>query len=71
MDSRMWWLIGGVVALVLVVAMMFPREPTETATIPAPSPPAATTPAPPADPAPQATPPAPSDSPASPATPKE
>ncbi|MGE8941255.1 hypothetical protein ACO2I3_05015 [Leptospira interrogans] len=61
MDSRVLWLIGAVVAVVLAVALMSPREPTETATIPAPPPAEKTVPSVPAPPAtttPQATPPA-------------
>jgi len=66
MDSRIWWLIGAVLAVVLVVALMSPREPTETATVPTTNPPTSTAPSsptPPVTPTPEATPPAPSGAP--------
>lgn len=66
MDSRVLWLIGAVVVVVLAVALMSPREPPITATIPARPPTektVPTVPAPPATPAPQATPPAPTEPP--------
>ena len=66
MDSRVLWLIGAVVVVVLAVALMSPRQPTETATIPTRAPVEKTAPpapAPPATPTPHATPPAPVEPP--------
>jgi hypothetical protein len=68
MDSRIWWLLGAVVAVVLFVALMSPREVSETASVPtttnSPAPPPKSPP-----PAPQVITPPPSDSVPAPSTP--